>query len=85
MEQLERFKCMLDECHEWPCPYPFSFIVPAGKADEAAALFPAGQAELRSSRSGKYVSVRAEIVLKSSDEALAIYERACKIEGIISL
>ncbi len=79
------FKQKLDENHDWPCVYLFKFIVPVAKKDAFNTIFPVEDLTFKSSKGGKYVSVTANVYMQSSDEVISIYEKAYKVEGIISL
>lgn len=80
-----KFQSLLDEQNAWPAEYVFKFIVPAARLDEVRHLF--GQAPLmeRASRNGNYVSITATMLIYSSDEIVAMYSTAAKIEGLIAL
>jgi len=84
-EALQSMRERLDEHHEWPCPYHFKFIVKADAVDQVKALFGKNKITERPSRTGKYISVSADVMMENSDTVLAVYEKASKIEGIISL
>lgn len=81
----ERACDRLEELQEFPCAFPFKFIVPAARAQDAVKLFPEGSAKLRSSSGGKYVSVSADLHMESADEVRAIYNKACAIPGLLAL
>lgn len=87
--KLLSLKAALEQVHEWPSMYLFKFIVPSEnqKVAQLEALFNSETAEirLRQSKNGKYTSVSAREVMTSSDEIIALYEEAYKIEGVISL
>ena len=40
---------------------------------------------MKSSKTGKYISLTAEIMIGSSDQVVAIYKKAHIIEGLITL
>jgi len=82
---IASFKEKLDVQHQWPDVYMFKFIVPASKVNEVTALFKNDQVEERASSNGKYISVTVKAMIGSSDEVIAKYIEAKKIEGIISL
>ena len=85
IDKNKKFKQMLDEHHQWPCPYVFKFIVPSGQMDNFRALFPETPMTTRESRSGKYTSVTLESHMCSANEVMAVYEKAGNIPGIMSL
>lgn len=81
----ENFKMKLEELQEFPCTYPFKFIVPAESVGKAMAMFPEGTASKRASKTGKYVSVSADLDMQNAEEIVAIYQKACSIPGIMAL
>jgi hypothetical protein len=84
-ESLRSLQARLDEFHEWPCRFMFKFITPQGKTAELTALFAGRPFTTRPSKNGRYVSITAELEMQSSEEVIALYREAGKIEGIISL
>lgn len=78
----------LDDQCTWPHVYMFKFIIPADnhKLALVEALF-GSEAELttRQSSTNKFISITAKEMMMSSDEIIAIYRNATKIEGIMSL
>ena len=81
----ERFQLLLDEGVEWPSEYIFKFIVPSDQLLEVEKLFHKVPFKVRQSSKGNYASVTAKIVVHSSDEVIAMYTSAAKVEGIILL
>jgi hypothetical protein len=79
------FKEKLEASGQFPMLYMFKFIVPNGKEEEIAALFPKNEMELKASSGGKYVSTTIRSMMDSADQIIEIYEKASKIEGLISL
>ncbi|MBX2821959.1 MAG: DUF493 domain-containing protein [Rhodothermaceae bacterium] len=79
------FQKLLDEGVEWPHEYVFKFIVPSEKVDEVKRLFNRIPVEVKASSKGTYASVTARMNVHSSDEVIAVYTAAAKIEGIILL
>ena len=78
----------LSEDKNWPKVYLFKFIIPNDnkKLALAEALFGSeAQVTLNKSRTGKYISVSARELMISPDEVIQRYEKANKIEGLISL
>jgi uncharacterized protein len=82
---LESLKAKLDEQSSFPSLYMFKFIVPKEEIDEVKKLFPRHDVSIKPSSKGAYISLTAKIMAKSSDEIIAVYREAWKIEGIISL
>jgi uncharacterized protein len=81
----QAFKDKLELQTTFPTLYMFKFIVPNGKESEVAALLPNNKMSLKHSSKGKYVSATIKAMMPNSDSILEIYERASKIEGVISL
>ncbi len=79
------FKEKLEASGQFPMLYMFKFIVPNGKEQEVAALFPKNEIAIKASSGGKYVSTTIKPLMDSADQIIAIYERASKIEGLLSL
>jgi len=79
------FKEKLDAQNSFPALYMFKFIVPKGKEDEVAALMPNNDVVFKESAKGTYVSATIKAMMQDSEAILRIYEKASKIEGIISL
>ena len=84
-ERHEQFSRILDDHHQWPCPYLFKFIVPADKLNDFNALFEDESKTEKASKTGKYVSVTFESHMCSSHDVMDIYRRASAIPGILSL
>lgn len=84
-ESLHSLQAKLDEFHKWPCRFMFKFITPQEKAAELTALFAGKPFTTRPSKKGRYVSITAELEMQSSEEVIALYREAGKIEGIIAL
>jgi hypothetical protein len=84
-ESLRSLQAKLDEFHQWPCRFIFKFITPQEKALELTALFEGKPFTTRSSKNGRFVSFTAELDMQSSEEVIALYREAGKIEGIIAL
>ena len=53
--------------------------------DELKAVFGRHPVKVRASSKGNYVSVTARMHMTSSDDVLAVYREAGKVEGVISL
>jgi putative lipoic acid-binding regulatory protein len=89
-----QFRELLEEETEWPTTYTFKFIGPEDDLDELKGIFEGHSAgggggesdlEVRSSSKGNYVSVTARLKMNSSDEVLAVYERAYEVDDVIAL
>ena len=73
---------------EWPSVYLFKFIVlnTEEKLAQATALFDeTAVLQLQASKNGKYMSVSAKVLMLDVSSVMEIYQKAQKIEGIISL
>ena len=84
----DSLKQKLDAQSSWPSVYMFKFIIPADnkKMARTEALFGEGaEISSHSSKTGKFISITAKVVMVSSDEIIDIYKRAADIEGIIAL
>jgi len=79
------FKEQLESSGEFPMLYMFKFIVPMGNEHEVGALFPKNEMVLKPSSGGKYVSTTIQVMMDSAEQIISIYERAAKIEGVISI
>lgn len=84
-EWWDRFQTLLDDQNDWPANYVFKFIVPREGLDELTRVFGAHPVRVRESRKGNYMSVTARMEMHSSDEVVAVYQAAGRIEGVISL
>jgi len=82
---LRSLQVKLDAYHQWPCRFMFKFIVPREKTAELTAFLAERPYTTRSSKNGRYVSFTAELEMQSSEEVIAFYREAGKIEGIIAL
>jgi putative lipoic acid-binding regulatory protein len=87
VKDFENLRAQLDAL-EWPSVYFFKFIVPNDNEKMAlvSALFDENaNISYHTSSKGNYVSVSVKEVMLSGDSVIEIYEKAVKIEGIISL
>lgn len=84
-EKIEQFKQVLDDHHEWPCPYVYKFIVPSENFDQFKVLFPEEKVETRQSKTGKYTSITMTSTMCSADEVMSIYDKAAQVPGLMSL
>ncbi|MEN8248415.1 MAG: DUF493 family protein [Bacteroidota bacterium] len=84
---IDKFKELLDQEHNWPSKYTFKFIVKSDQEDQVEALFKKSNVNIRKKPSSgrKYTSITIQAVMASSDDVVAIYNNAASIEGIISL
>lgn len=79
------FKEKLEAVGQFPMLYMFKFIVPMGRENEVAVLFPKNEMLLKPSSGGKYVSTTIQVMMDSADQIIEIYEKAAEIEGVISM
>ncbi|MEX2567268.1 MAG: DUF493 family protein [Cyclobacteriaceae bacterium] len=79
------FKEKLEAQTSYPTLYMFKFIVPRGKEKEIAALLPNNEMKIKTSSQGNYISATIKAMMPSSDAIIEIYEKAFKIEDVISL
>lgn len=87
MRDFESLKVQL-ESTDFPQVYFFKFIVPNENDNVArvSALYASEtQIQMKTSSSGKFISVSAKQVMISADEVIQIYHKASTIKGIISL
>lgn len=81
----DTFERMLDENHQWPCPYVFKFIVPTGNLALLTALFDGQPLTTRESKGGKYTSVTVESTMCSGKSVMETYRKAAEIPGLLAL
>jgi len=84
-DNFEGFRQKLEANHLWPSLYMFKFIVPSDMEKDVTLLFPKNKVTLKSSKTGKYVSLTAEVMIGSTDQIIEIYKKAHNIEGLIAL
>jgi uncharacterized protein len=70
---------------EYPCLFPFKFIVPIDKLDELLAQFQNQETSIRLSSKGNYASLTAKSFVISPEKVVEVFNRVGKIEGVISL
>ena len=91
MSDESPFLGLLDQLKKdgpWPKIYLFKFIIPNDNQKLALTegIFgPEAQVSINASRTGKYLSVSAKEVMVSPEEVVERYEKATKMEGLISL
>lgn len=84
-ESLDSFRSSLDANYDWPCLYPFKFIVPKDQTETVLALFADDPVRANESSSGRFIAYTMEMHMHSSDEVIAIYQRVAQVPGVISL
>lgn len=81
----KEFKELLDTQYKWPADYLFKFIVNKEHKAQLIELFTPYKVIEKPSSKGKYVSITARLLMHNSEEVMRIYEKASKIETVISL
>lgn len=84
-KQIESFRASLEANYEWPCHFPFKFIVPMEQKKAILDLFSDDPVQARESANGRYIAYTMELYMHSSDEVISIYQRAANVPDIISL
>lgn len=84
-ESLDSFRSSLDANYDWPCIYPFKFIVPKDQTETVLELFADDPVRAKESSSGRFIAYTMEMNMHSCDEVIAIYQRVAQIPGVISL
>lgn len=84
-ESLDSFRSSLDANYEWPCLFPFKFIVPKDQTEVVLGLFADDPVKSRESSSGRFTAYTMEMQVHSADEVIAIYQRVAQVPGVISL
>lgn len=88
-EFYNKLKVQLDDTTDFPADYLYKFIVPTteNQVEEVENIFDNTGAVIntKKSKTGKYISVSIVLKVKNSDQIIAYYKKAEKINGIISL
>jgi hypothetical protein len=87
-EEFRKLQEQLEKEESWPLVYMFKFIIPADNqklalvetmfSDEAVI-------SQKSSGKGNYISITVKEVMLDAQSIIAIYTRAARIPGVISL
>ena len=85
MSNIDSFKNTLEEEYDFPAEYSFKFIIKSESISKVLDLLPDSDYSKRESKNRKYTSVTISKIMKNADEILYIYEKASKIDDIISL
>lgn len=85
MNDLQKFKTLLDSQYQWPNKYLFKFIVPMGELEKLSAIFKGEDISVRPSKKGNYFGVTVLAHKNSSEEVIQIYSLTRMISGILSL
>ncbi|MGI9541300.1 MAG: DUF493 family protein [Flavobacteriaceae bacterium] len=88
-EFYSRFHKQLLNSQEWPGVYLFKFILREGEVKEDALkeMFPQKSAVFSRKVSSKktFISLSVKVKMEDPDAVIAIYKRAQKIKGLITL
>ena len=88
-EFYSRFKIELEKSQSWPGPYLFKFILKTDSSHLVTlqSFFKDKKAKWKhkSSSKKKFVSISVHVNMESPDEVIALYLKANKLEGVISL
>ena len=88
MTREEELKELLNKHHDWPATYNFKFIYKADESTESSLkeLFPIqSEITIKTSKKKNFNSMNVHHLASNSKEVLDIYDKASKIEGVISL
>ena len=85
MKNLDNFKQLLLDHHEWPTHYNFKFVVLTEKKSELISLLETHTIQERFSANQKYISITSTKLVESPDEVVAVYQSVSTIEGIMTL
>ena len=83
--EWDKFKQTLEENESFPCDYLFKFVVKAATKAQFRELFSEFEMNERPSKNGNFISMTFSAKVSTSSEIIDIYQKAAKIEGIISL
>ena len=84
-ESLDSFRSSLNANYDWPCIFPFKFIVPKDQTQTVLDLFADDPVKANESSSGRFIGYTMEMHMHSCDEVIAIYQRVAQVPGVISL
>jgi uncharacterized protein len=81
----EKFKELLEQSYHWPDYYEFKFIVKSDDKTLVLEKLVGYEIGEKPSKEGKYISITARKLMKSTEEVVQIYEVISTIKGVISL
>ncbi len=81
----QAFKEKLENSHTFPGSYIFKFIIKSNQQEQVKSLVDGAEIRLKPSSRNKYLSITIQKTMASSQEVVDVYNKAFKIEGIISL
>ncbi|MBT3984079.1 MAG: DUF493 domain-containing protein [Bacteriovoracaceae bacterium] len=84
-EKREKFKELLDRQYDWPAHYNFKCIVKSETSHLVNDILKEHRVTIRASKTGKYRSFTAHVLVNSSDEVLNLYEKVNGIDGVMGL
>tara|TARA_B100001778_G_C18554523_1_gene614632 strand:- start:747 stop:1013 length:267 start_codon:yes stop_codon:yes gene_type:complete len=84
-KSVESFKSSLEANYQWPAVFPFKFIVPKERSEQLIELLGDSPLIPRPSSGGRFIAYTMEKEVDSSDEVIALYNKASEIPGIITL
>ena len=79
------FQELLDDQIDFPDEYLFKFIVPARSLNALKNIFGRHPITVRASSKGRYLSLTVKMEMHSSDEIVAVYQAAAKVEQVMML
>lgn len=82
---LESFRFSLNANYNWPCTFPFKFIVPKAQSQIVLDLFADDPVKANKSSNGRFIAYTIEMHMHSCDEVIAIYQRVAQVKDVISL
>jgi len=82
---LAKFMALLDEEYQWPAEYLFKFIVPAAQREHFQSELSLTTYSEKPSKTGKYTAFTYKLKMHSAAEVVAVYQKAAKISGVLSL
>ncbi len=89
MKEFDKLRSMLEEEKDWPLDYLFKFILKSGRKEDQLkirAFFPNNVSiSFRESSKGNYLAVSITAKMNSPDEIIEVYEKASRIEGLMTL
>lgn len=80
-----KFKALLDEQITWPDYYSFKFITKTEQKHVLTDLLADHSIQEKPSKNGKYTSITSKIILNSSEEVIAVYNKVSHVDGVITL
>jgi putative lipoic acid-binding regulatory protein len=87
-DTFKKLQEQLEKESSWPLVYMFKFIIPANNQKLALVENMFSDEAIISEKSsvkGNYISITVKEVMLDAKSVIAIYTKAAKIEGVISL